>query len=147
MKRIVLFILILGVLFVSGCTSVSDFFSEFFGTKPYISDIKTDKNFYSSIDREIGIQLKVKNPTNQDYSPVRLRVDYPDGVEPVDHNLRDGNLIQLVSINAKKEKSYSIKFNLDSSEAENQMPLVFSIYNFKNYKFDEDKIIVEFSSD
>ena len=145
-KKIALVILLLGVLLLSGCNSASDFFAELSGKKPYISEIKSDKTFYTSNDAEIKILLKIKNPTNQDYSP-KVGVDYPKGVSPVDYQLRTNKLMELVSINSKEEKSYFFVFRIENGIDSEALDFTFSIYdNKERIRFDQDPISVEFSS-
>jgi len=144
-NKIVLALLLITVLFISGCNSVSDFFSDVLSNKPYISQLKADKTFYTPSDKEIKILVKIKNPTNSDYSPVKLGVNYPNGTIPVDQQLKENKPIELVSIKSNEEKSYFVVFNIDKEITKNTLEFKFAIYNYANYEFDVDPIIVEFS--
>ena len=135
-NKIVLALLLITVLFISGCNSVSDFFSDVLSNKPYISQLKADKTFYTPSD---------KDPTNSDYSPVKLGVNYPNGTIPVDQQLKENKPIELVSIKSNEEKSYFVVFNIDKEITKNTLEFKFAIYNYANYEFDVDPIIVEFS--
>src|SRR3989344_1520575 len=115
MKKLLIIALIITVLFISGCNSPSDFFSELFSSKPYISELRADKTFYTLSDSEVKILVKIKNPTNSDYSPVKLGVFYPNGTLPIDQQLKDNKIIELVSMKSNEEKSYFVVFNIDKS--------------------------------
>lgn len=145
-KKILFATMILSVLLLSGCNSVSDFFSEVSGKEPYISQLRADKEFYTSTDDEIKILVKIKNPTDFDYTP-KIGVNYPDGVSPVDYQLRNDDLMSLVSIKSKEEKSYFLVFRLDRTVDSEMLQFNFSIHNSKEtYEFDKDPIEVEYSS-
>ena len=145
-KKILFVMLIVTTLLLSGCNSASDFFSELSGKEPYISQLKADKEFYTSSDNEIKILVKIKNPTDSDYTP-KIGVDYPDGVSPVDYQLKNNQLMSLVSIKSKEEKSYFLVFRLERIVDSDPLQFNFSIHNSKEtYEFDKDPISVEYSS-
>lgn len=87
-KKILFVIMIIATLFLSGCNSVSDFFSQISGKEPYISQLTADQEFYTSMDDEIKILVKIKNPTDVEYTP-KIGFDFPEGVSPVDYQLKN----------------------------------------------------------
>lgn len=146
MNRTAFAFLIILILLISGCNSMSDFFKEVSGKEPYISQLKTDKEFYTSTDDEIKILVKIKNPTDFDYTP-KIGVDYPNGVSPVDYQLRNNDLMSLVSIKSEEEKSYFLVFRLDRTVDSDILQFNFSIYNSREtYEYDKDPISIEYSS-
>ena len=145
-KKLLLAVVLLSMLLLSGCNSVSDFFSELSGKRPYISELQADKGFYTANDDEIKILVKIKNPTDVDYTP-KIGVDYPEGVSPVDYQLKNNQLLSLVSIKSKEEKSYFLVFRLDRTVDSDLLGFNVSIHgNKESVVFDKDLIEIEYSS-
>lgn len=119
------------IILVSGCIP------NYLRTTPYIKEIS-----YFNTTNQISFNITISNPTKNDYSPVKLDIDFDKNIfrTPQDWNSEDKK--ELEKIKAEGEKTYNINLPIMYNNKINQTLISFRIYNYQNYLFDKKDILI-----